>query len=298
MCSRSNMRRLLLVAMLVAAAAGAAQKRNNWSWGADGEDPKPADAAPEESKKRSIGGFGFGEAPGFPGGPAPGPGFGHAPGPAFTHPPGPSHPFVPSPGPHVVHVDGPSPPHGPVEPVVTGHQLRGEDHSLLAGPGDGKSEARFLGIKDKLCEFGLAYDVSIYSTRERERESVCSFYLPSPRSRCHHCIFVYRIGCCCSSDGLRVDGAVVTVVACLVVAWCWWLHSSVETLRISQRGWGQDSSPCVGEESQSGARKMVLPPVRDNKSLSPGAGQSKSARVLSRHHGSPRHPAAVWRETH
>ncbi|XP_063890008.1 serine protease filzig-like isoform X1 [Scylla paramamosain] len=155
------MRRLLLVAMLVAAAAGAAQKRNDWSWGADGEDPKPAATSSEEAKKitgRSIGSFSVVEPPHFAGGHA----LAHVPGPALTHASGPAHSLGPAHGPHVVHVDDSAPlhplGHGPVEPLVTGHQLRGEDRSLVAGPGDGKSEARFLGIKDKLCEFGLAYD--------------------------------------------------------------------------------------------------------------------------------------------
>ena len=236
------MRRLLLVAMLAAVSWGAAQKRNEWSWGDDGEEAKPEEAKKVSGRSASLhdnanppastinrfsvvvpphlgpapgphGNLGhhFTPSPGHQLGGGPGHQLGGGPGHQLGGGPGhqlgggPGHQlgggpalhFVGGPAPHLAggpghhlaggpapHLAGGPAPHltgGPaphlgghpsVAPVVTGHQQRGEDRSLVVGHRDGKSEGRF--IKEKLCEFGLAYDVSTLYKRERERDFVFS----------------------------------------------------------------------------------------------------------------------------
>lgn len=195
------MRRLLLAAVLVAACRGEAQKRDQWSWGAESDEVNPKEAKKVSGRSASLHSP-PGAIPLSPNlGPHPGPGLHPAPGPHLAPAghhlsPASGHQFSPATVPHlspapVPHLS-PSPvPHlspapalgvqhaiptqtahpahpapASIAPVVTGHQQRGEHRSItVAGHGDGKSEGRFLGIKEKLCEVGLAYDVSTGACR-------------------------------------------------------------------------------------------------------------------------------------
>ncbi|XP_050736791.1 uncharacterized protein LOC127008615 isoform X2 [Eriocheir sinensis] len=164
------MRRLLLAAVLVAACRGEAQKRNEWSWGSDSEEPKAEDAKKISGRSAAIHGppggiTSFAPAPGQQ--LAPGHQFAPAPGshqiPGLHLSPASGHPHSPAPALGVRHTPAPAlaahPGPASLAPVVTGHHQRGEDRSIaVAGHGDGQSEGRFLGIKDKLCEVGLAFD--------------------------------------------------------------------------------------------------------------------------------------------
>lgn len=140
-----------LVPLLLVTAAVTGQERNNWSWGPDGaakvdpatasKTPAPTEVSSGRSSSSSTRTLTVVSPPaaGLIQQPSP---VHHIP-PHGAPPPHPAHPISP------VQRQGKSVAHAAPGAVQPSHARK-----------DGQSEGRFLGLKDKFCEYGLGFDVS------------------------------------------------------------------------------------------------------------------------------------------